>query len=119
MTLKSHLHSAINSSYFPGRKKQYLLQSHSSKRTSRLKATQHAGAARDFIQQLPENKRPVVSLTDGADYAGVARCDWLLVNVQQTKMLQESVGHAGVQALALDERVRLRHRLPSSAGCKL
>lgn len=55
--------------------------------------------------------RPVVTLTDGADYAGVACCDWLLVDVQQTEMLQEGVGHAGVQLLALDERVRQCHRL--------
>lgn len=51
------------------------------------------------------------TLTDGADYARVARCDWLLVNVQQTEMLQEGVGHAGVQLLALDEGVGQRHHL--------
>lgn len=60
---------------------------------------------------LPENKiknwAPMsATLTDGADNARVARCDWLLVNVQQTEMLQEGVGHAGVQLLALDEGVR-------------
>lgn len=61
----------------------------------------------------------VVTLTDGADYAGVARCDWLLVNVQQTQMLQEGVGHAGVQLLLLDERVRQCHhlRVSSVASC--
>lgn len=51
------------------------------------------------------------ALTDGADYAGVACCDWLLVNVQQTEMLQEGVSHAGIQLLALDEGVRQCHRL--------
>lgn len=80
-------------------------------------ATQHPGAAGDDIQQLPENKlktetqSAVVTLTDGADYAGVARCDWLLLNVQQAEMLQKSVSRAGIQLLALDERVRLCHRL--------
>ena len=51
------------------------------------------------------------TLTDGADYAGVACCDWLLVDVQQTEMFQEGVSHAGIQLLALDERVRQCHRL--------
>lgn len=51
------------------------------------------------------------ALTDGADYTGVACCDWLLVNVQQTEMLQEGVSHAGIQLLALDEGVRQCHRL--------
>lgn len=75
--------------------------------------------ASDGTQQSPENKletethclRPLVALTDGADYAGVARRDWLLVDVQQTEVLQECVSHAGVQLLALDERVWQCHRL--------
>lgn len=49
--------------------------------------------------------------TDGADYAGVACCDWLLVNVQQTEMLQEGVSHAGIQLLALDEGVWQWHHV--------
>lgn len=52
-----------------------------------------------------------VTLTDGADYAGVARCDWLLVDVQETEMLQEGVSHTGVKLLALDERVRQCHHI--------
>lgn len=51
------------------------------------------------------------TLTNGADYAGVACCDWLLVNVQQTEMLQEGVGHACIQLLVLDKGVRLCHHL--------
>lgn len=51
------------------------------------------------------------TLTNGADYTGVACCDWLLVNVQQTEMLQESVGHACIQLLVLDKGVRLWHHL--------
>lgn len=42
---------------------------------------------------------------DGADDACVAGCDWLLVDVQQTQVFQEGVGHAGVQLLLLDEGV--------------
>lgn len=71
------------------------------------------------LWQLPENEPkspnppsgPVVTPTDGADYAGVAGCDRLLVDVQQAEMLQEGVSHAGVQLLALNERVRHCHHI--------
>lgn len=58
-------------------------------------------------------------LTDGAHDAGVAGRDGLLVDVQKTQVLQEGVGHAGVQLLALDERVGHRHglRVASDASC--
>lgn len=65
---------------------------------------------------LPENKIKnwacaSPTLTDGADDASVACCDWLLVDVQQTEVLQEGVGHAGVQLLALDEGVWQCHHI--------
>jgi len=71
------------------------------------------------MQQLPDNiletetrrLQPAVTLTDGADYAGVSRCDWLLVDVQQTEMLQEGVSHAGIQLLLLNERVWHFHHI--------
>lgn len=65
---------------------------------------------------LPKHKvrtwcAAVFTLTNGANDAGVACSDWLLVNVQQTEMLQEGVGHAGVQLLALDKRIRQCHHV--------
>ena len=62
-----------------------------------------------FPQTSPEEDSGLLPLaeplTDGADDAGVPGRDWLLVDVQQTEVLQESVGHAGVQPLPLDEGV--------------
>ena len=59
-------------------------------------------------------------LTDGADDASVAGYDWLLVDVQQAEVLQEGVGHGGVQLLLLDEGVGERHdvRVPANTGCE-
>lgn len=75
--------------------------------------------ASDDTQQLLENKlasepgfpQTFVTLTNGADYAGVARCDWLLVDVQQTQMFQEGVSHAGIELLALNKGVRHCHQI--------
>ena len=60
-------------------------------------------------------------LTDGADDAGVPGRDWLLVDVQQTEVLQEGVGHAGVQPLPLDEGVWQGHVVrvaPQTSCCR-
>lgn len=42
-------------------------------------------------------------LTDGADDPGVAGDGGLRVDVQQTHVLQEGVGHGSVELLRLDE----------------
>jgi len=61
-----------------------------------------------------------VPLTDGADDAGVPGRDRLLVDVQQTEVLQEGVGHAGVQLLPLDEGVWQGHglRIAPETSCR-
>ena len=41
--------------------------------------------------------------TDGADDAGVAGGGGLRVDVQQAQVLEEGVGHGGVELLRLDE----------------
>lgn len=80
------------------------------------KATQHPGTNCQWWHTVARKQTwnwdsMSATITDGADYVGVARCDWLLVNVQQTEMLQEGVSHAGIQLLALDKGVRQRHHL--------
>ncbi len=59
----------------------------------------------NFYQYITNDKiSPIPNpLTDGADDSSVAGNGGLWVDVQQTQVLQEGVGHGSVELLRLDE----------------